>query len=110
MRFVLYVTVLSLGVSLGFASVAAESAVDQTGGKSNESSRSISPDSAKAKLNKIYEEKLGGFVTKPGSQKGCIKFVNTQTVLADEEIGAVVADLKKHFKHDIWFYPKFYAC
>lgn len=56
---------------------------------------------AKEALQRVYNQKLGGFVTKPGSKQGCIRFVNAQSKLSASEIEAVIKTIKTQMKHDI---------
>lgn len=56
-------------------------------------------------VRRIYEEKLGGFVTKPGSKQGAVRIVNIQAKLPSAEIEAVVKTIKTQMEHDVAVVP-----
>lgn len=83
------------------ATAAPEGVKTDAASANEEKAKQLSPEEARAKLRKMYDEKLGGFVTKPGSQKGCVRFVNAQKKLGNDQLELVVSNLRKQLKHDI---------
>lgn len=70
-----------------------------------EDAQQVNKVDARSKIQQVYEKKLGGFVTKPGSMQGAIRFVNAQNKVASAELEAVVKTLSTQLKHDISVVP-----
>ena len=56
---------------------------------------------AHEKLQKFYEKNFGGYVIKPGSRQGSIRFVNAQKRLEINEIEKVIGTIRSQLKCDI---------